>query len=59
MVFIKRFLHITIATIGCSALAFQTAVLLPYHDELDVEFKKIRDMEAQDKQFYEFEFKAM
>jgi len=35
MNFAQRFIPISILTVGASALTFQTAVLEPYHKELD------------------------
>lgn len=55
----KKVLPISIFTVGCSALAFQTTVLHPFHEELDAEFKQIKELESQDKKFFEFEAKAL
>jgi hypothetical protein len=35
MFVMQRILPVTIFTIGCCALTFQTTVLHPYHHELD------------------------
>lgn len=39
MVFFKRYLPITSFIVGICALTFQTAVLYPWHNDLDREFK--------------------
>jgi len=56
---IQKLLPISVLTIGCCALTFQTTVLHPYHNDLDEEFKQIREMEEQDKKFEVFELEAL
>lgn len=52
MTFFTRYLPITSFVVGASALTFQTMVLYPWHNELDTEFKRLRDLkEQQDKKF--------
>jgi hypothetical protein len=55
MFFTSKLLPACIFTIGCSALAFQATVLQPFHEQLDEEFKQIKDMEMQDKILETFE----
>lgn len=50
-----RYLPITSLIIGSSALLFQITVLYPWHNELDMEFKKLKDLkDAQDKKFDDY-----
>lgn len=52
MTFFTRYLPITSFMVGASALTFQTMVLYPWHNELDTEFKRLKDLkEQQDKKF--------
>jgi hypothetical protein len=46
MFLMSKVLPMSIFAIGCSALAFQTTVLHPYHEELDQEFRQIRALES-------------
>jgi len=39
MPFYKKVLPVCLLTVGCSALAFQTTVLHPFHEDLEKEFK--------------------
>lgn len=55
----NKLLSACIFTIGCSALAFQTTVLHPFHEQLDEEFHQIRDMEMQDHRIENFESEAL
>jgi hypothetical protein len=51
---IPKIIPISILTVGCSALTFQTTILHPYHNEIDHEFKQLMDLEEQDQKFQEF-----
>jgi hypothetical protein len=59
MFYSTKLLPACIFTIGCSALAFQTTILHPFHEQLDVEFHQIRDLELQDNKLEVFEQEAM
>jgi hypothetical protein len=49
MPFFKRYLPIISFVIGVSALSFQTLVLYPWHNQLDDEFKSLKQLKsAQD-----------
>jgi hypothetical protein len=59
MSIIYRVLPISIFAVGCAALTFQTTVLHPFHNELDEEFKQLRNLEEADRKFHEFEQEAL
>lgn len=42
-----RYLPITSFIIGSSALIFQTTVLYPWHNDLDAEFKQLKDQKEK------------
>jgi hypothetical protein len=46
MFIFQRVLPLSIFTVGCCALAFQTTVLHPFHEELDEEFRQIKELES-------------
>lgn len=50
----RKVLSVCILSVGTTALAIQTAVLRPYHLELDASFSQIKELEHQDKKFFEF-----
>ncbi len=50
----RKVLSISILSVGSTALAIQTAVLRPYHLELDASFSQRKELEHQDKKFFEF-----
>lgn len=47
----QRILPVSIFAVGCTALTFQTTVLHPYHQELDEEFKQLKELEESDRKF--------
>lgn len=47
MVFFQRYLPIISFIVGSSALSFQIMVLYPWHNELDTEFKKLKELKEQ------------
>lgn len=47
MAFFNRWLPITSFAVGSSALLFQTTVLYPWHNELDTEFKRLKELKEQ------------
>lgn len=50
MVFFSKYLPIISFLVGSSALTFQVMVLYPWHNELDTEFKRLKDLkEKQDR----------
>ena len=60
MVFFQRFLPIISFVVGTSALSFQIMVLYPWHNELDTEFKKLKDLkEKQDRRLEDYNSKKM
>lgn len=60
MTFFTRYLPITSFAVGASALMFQTMVLYPWHNELDTEFKRLKELkEQQDKKLEEYNSKKM
>lgn len=49
MVFYSKYLPVVSFVVGISALAFQTIVLYPWHNELDAELKRLKQQkEMQD-----------
>ena len=60
MTIFTRYLPITSLIVGASALMFQTMVLYPWHNELDTEFKRLKELkEQQDKKLEEYNSKKM
>jgi len=47
MVFYTHYLPVISFVVGSSALIFQTTVLYPWHNELDAEFKRIKEVKEQ------------
>ncbi|EOD52139.1 hypothetical protein GTA08_BOTSDO07390 [Neofusicoccum parvum] len=48
----RRWLPYLNFTVAVSALAFQTGVLYPWHEELDHEFKKLKEEHKQQLHLY-------
>lgn len=60
MVFFTRYLPIISFLVGSSALTFQVMVLYPWHNELDTEFKRLKDLkEKQDRRLEDYNSKKM
>jgi hypothetical protein len=60
MVFFTRLLPISGFIVGSSALLFQTTMLYPWHEELDTEFKRLKELkEQQDRRLEEYNSKKM
>jgi len=60
MAFFNRLLPITSFVVGSTALLFQTTVLYPWHNELDTEFKRLKELkEQQDRKLEEYNSKKM
>lgn len=47
MPFFKQYLPIISFSIGIAALSFQTLVLYPWHNQLDDEFKSLKELKAE------------
>lgn len=60
MVFYSKYLPIISFVVGTSALIFQTTVLYPWHNELEQEFKRLKEQkEEQDKKLDDYKSKKM
>jgi hypothetical protein len=60
MPFFTHYLPIISFVVGSSALSFQIFVLYPWHNELDKEFKNLKDLkEQQDQKLEDYNSKKM